>query len=52
MGPLEQRTAVSSVVYYARHVEKNTVLAGRIEAFLAQAAREWEAARPGAPREG
>ena len=50
--PLKQRTAVASVVYYARHVEKNTVLAGRIEAFLTQAAQEWEAARPGPPRQG
>jgi hypothetical protein len=33
--PLKQRTAVSSLVYYARHVEKNTVLADRIDAFLA-----------------
>lgn len=32
--PLKQRTAVASLVYYARHVEKNASLAARIEAFL------------------
>lgn len=32
--PLKQRTAVTSFVYYARHVEKNSSLADRIEAFL------------------
>jgi len=32
--PLKQRTAVASLVYYARHVEKNSSLAERIEAFL------------------
>lgn len=32
--PLKQRTATNSLVYYARHVEKNSSLAGRIEAFL------------------
>lgn len=35
--PLKQRTAVSSLVYYARHVEKSSSLATRIEAFLAVA---------------
>lgn len=37
--PLKQRTATNSLIYYARHVEKNTSLAGRIEAFLNAAAR-------------
>jgi len=37
--PLKQRTAVSSVVYYARHVEKNSALAKRLDEFLEQAAR-------------
>jgi hypothetical protein len=32
--PLKQRTAVASLVYYARHVEKNSILAERIDAFL------------------
>ncbi len=32
--PLKQRTAVSSLIYYARHVEKNSSLAERIDAFL------------------
>lgn len=36
--PLKQRTAVASLVYYARHVEKNSSLAERIEAFLTAAA--------------
>ena len=41
-----RRTAVASLVYYARHVEKNSVLSKRIEAFLEQAFQEWEAMRP------
>lgn len=36
--PLKQHTAVSSLVYYARHVEKNSFLADRIDAFLEAAA--------------
>ena len=36
--PLKQRTATSSLIYYARHVEKNSSLATRIEAFLKDAA--------------
>lgn len=36
--PLKQRTAVASLVYYARHVEKNFSLAERIDAFLGAAA--------------
>jgi len=32
--PLKQRTAVTSLVYYVRHVEKNSALAERLEAFL------------------
>jgi hypothetical protein len=36
--PLKQRTATNSFVYYARHVEKNASLAGRIETFLKEAA--------------
>lgn len=35
--PLKQRTAASSLVYYARHVEKNSSLTTRIENFLKQA---------------
>ena len=34
--PLKQRTAVQSMVYYVKHVEKNTALATRLEAFLAE----------------
>lgn len=32
--PLKQRTAVSSLIYYASHVEKNSALAGRIDGFF------------------
>lgn len=32
--PLKQRTAVASLIYYARHVEKNSSLTERIEQFL------------------
>ena len=37
--PLKQRTAVSSIVYYARHVEKNSALAKRLDQFLEQASK-------------
>ena len=36
--PLKQRTAVQSMVYYVKHVEKNTALAQRLDAFLAEEA--------------
>jgi hypothetical protein len=32
--PMKQRTAVASFVYYCRHVEKNSFLADRVDAFL------------------
>jgi hypothetical protein len=35
--PLKQRTAIASLVYYARHVEKNMSLSERIDLFLKQA---------------
>lgn len=35
--PLKQRTAANSFVYYARHVEKNSSLTKRVEAFLKEA---------------
>jgi len=38
--PLKQRTAVASFVYYARHVEKNSSLAERLDAFILQAKAE------------
>lgn len=44
--PLKQRTATNSLVYYARHVEKNSSLAERIDTFLKEAAKEGSA--PGA----
>jgi hypothetical protein len=37
---LKQRTAAASLVYYARHVEKNSSLGDRIEKFLREAVRE------------
>jgi len=37
--PLKQRTAAASLIYYARHVEKNSILADRIDKFLAHATR-------------
>jgi hypothetical protein len=39
---LKQRTAVASLVYYARHVEQNATLIDRIDAFLEQAEEDWE----------
>lgn len=38
--PLKQRTAVASLVYYARQVEKNSSLIARIDLFLENAARD------------
>lgn len=35
--PLKQRTAVASLIYYSRHVEKNSFLSERIEAFVREA---------------
>lgn len=40
--PLKQRTAAASMVYYARHVEKNSFLAERIDEFLLEAAKQKE----------
>lgn len=45
--PVKQRTAVQSFIYYARHVEKNSSLSGRIDAFLVEATAEWLAHRQG-----
>ena len=50
--PIKQRTAISSFVYYAKHVEKNSSLSGRIEDFLTSTARQWLATRKGAGVEG
>ena len=35
--PLKQRTAVASLVYYSRHVEKNSSLSDRLDAFISEA---------------
>jgi len=39
--PVKQRTAVQSFIYYARHVEKNSSLATRIDVFLKDVTDEW-----------
>lgn len=41
--PVKQRTATTSLVYYARHVEKNSSLADRLDKFLLDAAKDVEA---------
>lgn len=46
--PIKQRTAVTSFVYYASHVEKNSSLTERLGIFLAQAGTDWQAARAAA----
>ncbi|HET9645764.1 MAG TPA: hypothetical protein VFP68_20965 [Burkholderiaceae bacterium] len=38
--PVKQRTATTSLVYYARHVEKSSSLGDRVDAFLRDAARD------------
>jgi hypothetical protein len=38
--PVKQRTATTSLVYYARHVEKNSSLGDRLDAFLIEAAKK------------
>src|SRR5439155_6772970 len=35
--PVKQRVAVSSLVYYVKHVEKNSSLASRLDAFIERA---------------
>ena len=39
--PLKQRAAISSLIYYVRHVGKSAALAKRIEAFLGKVESEW-----------
>lgn len=43
--PIKQRTAVSSLLYYVRHVEKNSSLISRLDRFVEDARDEWKAAR-------
>jgi hypothetical protein len=38
--PVKQRTATTSLVYYARHVAKNSSLGDRLDAFLIEAAKK------------
>ena len=40
--PVKQRTATTSLVYYARHVEKNASLGDRLDAFLIEAAKSFK----------
>lgn len=40
--PLKQRTAAASFIYYARHVEKSSSLADRIDAFIVEATKQKE----------
>lgn len=47
--PLKQRTAVASFVYYARHVEKSSSLADRLDDFLKKAAESHASGRLSAP---
>ncbi|MGO7367080.1 hypothetical protein [Rhizobium leguminosarum] len=41
--PVKQRTAVSSLIYYAKHVEKNSALSKRLEDFIKEATESWGA---------
>jgi hypothetical protein len=43
--PVKQRTAVFSLLYYAKHVEKNSFLINRLEIFLSSATQEWRSQR-------
>ncbi len=43
--PVKQRTAVSSFVFYAKHIEKNAALTSRLDLFLKQAEIDWRAQR-------
>lgn len=47
--PVKQRTAVSSLVYYATHVEKNSTFADRLHAFLEKAGSDWLSLRGKGP---
>lgn len=43
--PMKQRTAVASMTYYVKHVEKNSALSDRLDAFLADALAAFEGKR-------
>jgi hypothetical protein len=45
--PIKQRTAVTSFLYYAKHIEKNFSLSARLDKFLEAAAADWLAERAG-----
>lgn len=49
--PVKQRTAVSSFVYYVKHVEKNSSLAGRLDAFLGRVSAGTAAADEAGPQD-
>ena len=43
--PVKQRTAVASFVFYAKHIEKNALLAERLTRFLKKTEAAWRAER-------
>ncbi|HLJ53420.1 MAG TPA: hypothetical protein VKT77_00190 [Chthonomonadaceae bacterium] len=45
--PIKQRAAISSLIYYVLHVEKNSSLAGRLKEFIAEASERWREDRAG-----
>jgi hypothetical protein len=48
--PVKQRIAVQSLIYYTKHVEKNSSLAGRLDEFIATASADWISARTLMPK--
>lgn len=40
--PMKQRTAIASMIYFAEHVERNTVLAERLSEFLHEQQQHWK----------
>lgn len=43
--PVKQRTAVASLIFYAKHIEKNAALSTRLGRFLKDCDDEWRASR-------
>jgi len=44
--PVKQRTAVSSLIFYVKHIEKNGPLGDRLDIFLDEIQTEWDKAFP------
>ena len=44
--PVKQRTAVSSLIFYVKHIEKNGPLGDRLDIFLDKIQTEWDRAFP------